>query len=208
MKSNSIFVYFICVWSLLLFSSCGFVFNGLYGLKNVKFVNEETVIKFGDKYEIPLVNSYLLDSGYIAFIKSQDTVQFSLQINNHLQPLQALYFDKNEKIISYHINCYAGGFPNLKWNRNQVMEVFPPLQQAPLDTLVSLGLIRNNIHLLVGENKQDSTTFSTTVVVFWNRFMGRQTKRFIKAVQQNIKLSEVGEVNVIYVNNDNLFLEK
>lgn len=206
MKSNSIFVYLI-IWSLLFFSSCGVVFNGLYGLKNVKSVDEESVMKFGDKYGIPPVNSYLLDSGYVASIKSQDTAQFSLQINNHLQPLQALYFDKNEKIISYHINCYAGGFPNLKWNRNQIMEVFPPLQQAPLDSLVSLDLIRNNIHLVIDDNKSDSTIYTNTVVVFWNRFMGRQTKRFIKTIQQNFKLSKVGEVNVIYVNNDNMFLE-
>ena len=207
MKSKSIFVLLLIVWSLLFFSGCGFVINSLYGLKNVKTVDEKTILKYGDKFNIPQDKNYLLDAGYFTFISKQDTAKFGLQINNHLQPLQALYFNKNEKIISYHINCYAGGFPNLKWNRNQIMEVFPPLQQAPLDSLVSLGLIRNNIHLLVDKNKQDSNIYNTTVVVFWNRFMGRQTRRFIKTVQHNIKLSENGNVNIVYVNNDNMFLE-
>jgi hypothetical protein len=127
-------------------------------------------------------------------------------MNNHLQPLQALYFDENSNLISYHINCYAGGFPNLNWNRNQNMEVFPPLQQAPVDSLVSLALIQNCIHSAVGDNRIDSIRYSNTVVVFWNRFMGRQSERFIHTVQQNITLSKGGNVKVIYVNNDNVFL--
>jgi hypothetical protein len=205
MNFKSFVASFIIVFSLMVFSSCGFIMNGLYGLKNVKSVDNETVLDYGKKFNIPQDKSYLLDSSYVEFIKKQDTSKFSLQMNNHLQPLQALYFDENENLISYHINCYAGGFPNLEWNRNQVMDVFPPLQQAPVDSLISLELIRNSIRLVVSDNKVDSTRYSNTVIVFWNRFMGRQSERFIHTVQQNITLSKGGNVKLIYVNNDNVF---
>jgi hypothetical protein len=49
--------------------------------------------------------------------------------------------------------------------------------------------------------------YSNTVVVFWTRFMGRQTKRFVETVQQNVNLSKGKPVNVIYINNDNFFSE-
>jgi hypothetical protein len=180
--------------------------NGLYGIKNVKSMDDKTVLTYGNKFNIPQDKSYLLDSTYIQFVKKLDTSKYSSEINNHLQPLQALYFDENSKLISYHINCYAGGFPNLEWNRNQVMDVFPPLQQAPVDSLVSLALIRDCIHIVVGNDRIDPTKYNNTIVVFWSRFMGRQTERFIQTVQQNITLSNGGNVKVIYVNTDNLFL--
>jgi hypothetical protein len=58
---------------------------------------------------------------------------------------------------------------------------------------------------MVGDKRIDSTMFNTTVVVFWTRFMGRQTKRFVETVQQNVNLSKGKAVNVIYINNDNFF---
>jgi len=207
MKFNSIVESFLVVICFTLFSGCGFIFNGLYGIKNVKSVDDKIVLAYGKKFNIPQDKSYILDSSYASFIKKQDTSKYSVQMNNHLQPLQALYFDENSKLISYHINCYAGGFPNLNWNINQNMEVFPPLQQAPVDSLVSLALIQSCIHSVVGDKRIDSTKYSNTVVVFWTRFMGRQTKRFVETVQQNVNLSKGKPVNVIYINNDNFFSE-
>ncbi|MFM2155791.1 MAG: hypothetical protein RL516_540 [Bacteroidota bacterium] len=206
MNFKSFVTSFIIVFGLTVLSGCGFIMNGLYGLKNVKPMDDKTILTYGNKFNIPQDKSYLLDSTYIQFVKNQDTSKYSSEINNHLQPLQALYFDENEKLISYHVNCYAGGFPNLEWNRNQVMDVFPPLQQAPVDSLVSLALIRDCIHSVVGDNVVDSTRYNNTVIVFWSRFMGRQTERFIQTVQQNASLSKGGIVNLIYVNTDNLFL--
>lgn len=43
------------------------------------------------------------------------------------------------------------------------------------------------------------------VVVQWNRFMGRQSKRLIRIVQQNSLLAEDVNVRIIYVNTDNNF---
>jgi hypothetical protein len=206
MNFKSFVASFIIVFGLTVLSGCGFIMNGLYVIKNFKQIDDKTILTYGNKLNIPQEKSYLLDSNYVEFIKKQDTSKYSLQMNNNLQPLQALYFDENEELISYHVNCYAGGFPNLEWNRNQVMDVFPPLQQAPVDSLVSLVLIRNCTHPLVGNGRIDSTKYNNTIVVFWSRFMGRQTERFIQTVQQNAGLSKGGIVNLIYVNTDNLFL--
>jgi hypothetical protein len=43
------------------------------------------------------------------------------------------------------------------------------------------------------------------VIVYWNRFMGRQSKRLIHFVQENSKLQKDKKVKIIYVNNDNIF---
>jgi hypothetical protein len=56
--------------------------------------------------------------------------QDSSVAKNHWQFLQAVYYDAAGRQQSFHINCYAGGFPNLHWERNGIMAQFPPSQQA------------------------------------------------------------------------------
>ena len=53
MNFKSFVASFIIVFSLTIFSSCGFIMNGLYGLKNVKSVDNETVLDYGKKFNIP-----------------------------------------------------------------------------------------------------------------------------------------------------------
>ena len=76
-------------------------------------------------------------------------------IKNHLQPLQASNYNKEGKLISFHINCNAPGFPNLNWNYKKVMEAFPPVSQATVDTLLNL---QTHLKLLkLNSNKQIKT---------------------------------------------------
>lgn len=85
------------------------------------------------------------------------------------------------------------------------MNTFPPMQMAPIDSLVNL-----ETHLKYFKPLSQTSNFSTqnynyVVVVFWNRFMGRQSKRLIRFVQENINLGIKEKVKIIYVNNDNYF---
>ena len=129
-------------------------------------------------------------------------------IKNHLQPLQASYYNKEGKLISFHINCNAPGFPNLNWNNKKVMEVFPPESQAPVDTLLNL---QTHLKLLESNsNKQIETEkdFDYFIIVNWAGFLERQSIRLINAVNKNIKLNyENKKIRIIYVCSDNVFVE-
>ena len=142
-------------------TSCTRVATGIYGIKAIKPVNDELILKYARKYHIPENSSYNLDTSYFTWLFSPDTAKRRTQVKNHYQPLQALYYDKNGRLQSFQVNCYAGGFPNLEWERD--------------------------------------------VIVHWSRFMGRQSKRFIRLVQENAKLAGNQKVKIIYVNNDNVF---
>lgn len=188
-------------------TSCKQMFLGLYGMRMPKEVNEKNILKAGKKYHIPPEDNYQLDSTYTTWLFSQDTSRFKHQIKNHYQPLQALYYNRNGILESFQINCYAGGFPNLKWNRNQIFETFPPKQQAPLDSLFTLDTHLKFLRPLSGTIRKSPLKTDYFAVVHWNRFMGRQTRRLIRCVQKNEKLTTSQQLKVIYVNNDNLFLK-
>lgn len=154
-----------------------------------------------------LFAEHLLDTYYVG----RDTAEqntFRPLLNNHLQPLQALYFDRNGQIVSYHVNCYADGFPNLRWNQKHAFDVFPPVTVAPPDTLVRLGSLLHHIKSPCGDSiKSHTETADYTVVVMWPVFMGRQSKRLIRIVKKNLQLADSLQVNVLFVNNDNFKLK-
>ena len=192
------------IFSLTL-TSCSKVFLGIYGMKNISHVDEKVILKYGKKYNIPKQDSYELDTSYFSFLFSLDTIKYKSQIKNHYQPLQALYYDKDGYLRSFHINCYAGGFPNLKWDRNEIFSTFLPKEQAPIDSIVTLDTQLKYLQQLSQTEKFSIDSLDYIIIVYWNRFMGRQSKRLIKFVQENEKLAIEKKVKIIYVNTDNLF---
>jgi hypothetical protein len=186
--------------------SCSPLLLKTYGLKTIKPLTSEEIIRQGKKYKIPVSEAYELDSTYYTFIKSLDTNRFNQVIKDHFQPLQAIYYDKIGQMCSFHINCYCGGFPNLKWNRNGNFDVFLPKQQAPIDSIFTLEKQLTFIQPLAHQDALNITPFDYVVVVHWNRYMGRQSKRLIEIVQNNARLTNRERVKIIYVNSDNAFL--
>jgi hypothetical protein len=186
-------------------SSCSSIILGLYGMKDSRTVNEETIIRYSEKYNIPQADNYELDTSYVTFLFSLNTTKFKEQVKNHYQPLQSLYYDKSGQLKSFQVNCYTGGFPNLNWYRDNVLATFPPPQQAPLDSIVSLDSQFKYLQLLSKTNKFSVDNYDYIVIVYWNRFMGRQSKRLIHFVQDNHKLAGDKKVKIIYVNTDNIF---
>jgi hypothetical protein len=182
--------------------------SALYGIKENTRVDEKTIVRYSNQYNIPIADCYELDTNYYAFLLSHDKVRYKEQINNHYQPLQAMYFDKSGELKSYQINCYAGGFPNLRWDRNGIMTTFPPGKQAPIDSLTPLDVQLKYLKPLSQTIKLARDQYDYIVVVYWNRFIGRQSKRLIRFVQKNSKLETRKKVKIIYVNNDNLFARK
>jgi hypothetical protein len=189
----------------LTLTSCSKVFLQLYGIKNIKQVDEKTILKYGKKYNIPKQDSYELDTTYLSYLFSLDTAKYKLQIKNHYQPLQALYYDKDGYLQSFQVNCYAGGFPNLRWDGNDGFTTFPPQEQAEIDSIVTLDQQKKYLQPLSQTQSLDIDSFSYIVIVYWNRYMGRQSRRLIKIVQENQRLATGRKVKIIYANSDNLF---
>ena len=185
----------------ILASSCNALFLKIYGLSNnTQMYNDEEIIQFAEKYKIFKTDVYQLDTAYCELISSlRDTTA----MHDHNQPFQAIYFGRSGKIEAFFINCYADGFPNLRWNANRDFDVFPPTQQQGLtiDTLVDYSKIKPYIRPLF-ESQISDDDVDYFVVVFWPKAGGRQSKRLIKQVQENLKLAK-GSVKVMFVNNDN-----
>jgi hypothetical protein len=198
----------LTIFTSLTLTSCTKVFMGIYGIKSIKEVDQRTILKYGKKFNIPASDNYQLDTAYFSYLFSLDTIQFKEQIKNHYQPLQALYYDNEGNLKSFQINCYAGGFPNLKWDRNEIFTSFLPKLQAPIDSILPLDTHLKYLLPIATTENFSKDNYDFIVVVHWNRFMGRQSKRLIKFVQENEKLSEEKKVKILYVNSDNIFAKK
>ncbi len=203
-SATLIFTLLVCLTTL---SSCSSILLSCYGMKNPKQVDNETILKQAKKYNIPESQCYVLDSSYNSYVKSLGTPICGGPTKEHTQPLQALYFDIHKDLVSFQNNCHAGGFPNLKWNRNGIMETFPPGQQTPLDTLIPFETQLEYFHSISGDEKIGIANCDYVVIVFWNKFMGRQSKRLIKNVQENSLLAKDKKVKILYVNSDNQFAD-
>ncbi len=198
-------LFFLIIFGL---TSCSSVFTSLYGIKKIKPIDETTILKYANKYKIPVADIYEIDSTYFSYLFSLDTIKFKSQIKNHYQPLQALYYNKTGQLLSFQVNCYAGGFPSLKWNRNETLTTFPPKQQAPIDSIVQLGTQMNYLNPLSKTEKFSMESYDYIVIIYWNRFMGRQSKRLIRFIKDNCKLEEKGKIKIIYANSDNILAKK
>ncbi|HWV73008.1 MAG TPA: hypothetical protein VN040_14905 [Pseudosphingobacterium sp.] len=148
-------------------------------------------------------DNYYLDTSYLTYIRSAFRDDSAL-VKNLSQPMQAMYFEDN-RLVSYHINCNAGGFPNLKWNRDNNFGVFIPKTQTDCDSRVELPLIRQQMTAFHTDEKSHKRY---TVVIFWNYKFYKQSLGLIRTVEQNIRqYGKEKDVQVYYVNNDLLYKE-
>ena len=211
---NKIFFYL----SILLFlSSCSPTIIGLYGVHAPRSLNEKKIIRHAKRLNIPPTDVFELDSSYYSYIFSLDSLSTNsdtiLEINiknrikNHIQPLQSLYFNQTGELVSFQINCYAGGFPNLNWDRDSILTTFPPKVQAPLDSLISIPILLSFMKKMPNSEDVTEASYTSTVFVFWSVFMGRQNRRFIRYIQENATLSDGKNIRIVYLNMDNAIVK-
>lgn len=200
---KSLFYLIVLILCCISLTSCSAIILGMYGIKNPHSLDEKEVARYSQKYKIPLADNYELDTSFSSFITSFDKIRYKAEIKNHYQPLQALYFERSGQVQSFHVNCHAGGFPNLKWR--ELNGAFPPAQQTPVDSLLlfdrQLACLRN----LSSSQKIAFEEYDYVVVIYWSCWMGRQSKRFIRSVQQNCENTAGKKVKVIYVNSDKIY---
>jgi hypothetical protein len=178
---------------------------GMMGLKNPKIISDKEIIKYSNKFNIPLTDSYKLDTAYYSYLFSLDTTKYKTEIHDHYQPLQALYYHDDD-FVSFQINCNTGGFSKLDWNRDGIFETFPPKFQNPIDSIFTIEQHLSFLNPIdPSKIKIDISKFEYIIFVQWNRFMNKQSKHLIKIVQGNSKLAKGKSIKIIYVNNDGFF---
>ena len=186
-------------------AGCATVAEGVYGMRRTEAVDYPQVRAYAQDYGVGVApgKSFVLDVSYFEFLKRQP-LRMQDVAKNHAQPLQLLYYNRAGQLVSYYVNRYAGGFPNLDWNHDRQLEVFPPISQAPPDSLLSFAELAPFLRTVDGSRVQAMHSFADyTVVVFWSHRMGRQSRRLLAAAQQNLQLaSATQKAYILYVNND------
>ncbi len=120
--------------------------------------------------------------------------------------MQLLYFNKEGKLVSFHNNCYAGGFPNLHWNHAHQFDHFIPETTIPLtDSALNLKMLLAHIRS-IGADTQ-ILTGEITVAVLWAGFMKRQSRGMIRVAKKNLQLDKDKTAKIIFVNTDNCYVE-
>jgi hypothetical protein len=189
---------------LLSLSSCTPLVLRTMGMKKPHVPTDEEFYRFGEKWNMSIYFQQTLLPSFVDEIEKIDSVHPKLA-QDLLQPIQAMYFDSSGKLISYHINCYAGGYPNLNWNRFGNFDVFPAKTNAPCDSLVTLSWLLPFLKP-VEYPCVKIKDLDYTVVVFWSRFTGRQSRHLVEFIQKNIKLaSKETRIQIMYVNTDEVF---
>ncbi len=201
------------VSTLLFCASCSNMLLKMYGIKEAEPMSVQEVITLAKEYSLPVGDVYMLDSNYKSFIYGEsssnsvvtsgadicimDDLKFSLN-----QPAQYMLFDSSKKLISHTVNCNAGGFPNLKWNRGGNFDVFPPRSLKKVDSSFSLSQIEQ--YFIPVQHSTDAKNYKYYCVVYWNEFMGRQSDHLLELA----KRSDKENVKMMYVNVDDYFSDK
>lgn len=195
---------FLSVSILLSMTACTPLILSTMGMKNPRIITEDEMYTYGRKWDMSIYYQQILLPTYVDEVQKLDSLHPALA-KNLLQPIQAMYFDSSGKLISYHINCYAGGYPNLNWNRNGNFDVFPAKTQAPCDSSITLSWILPHLKPLELPCVKIKD-LNYTVVVFWSRWTGRQSRYLLEFVQKNLKLaSKATRIQIMYVNTDEIF---
>lgn len=200
---------------ILTFSSCNAVLTTIYGMKSPGNYTPFEILNIGKQYKIDTSECFILQKTYNNYFDSvgalygynPNTCDTSQLFKNHYQPLQVLFFDKSGKLVAFQNNCYAGGFPNLRWNRHNTFDSIPAKSVIPIDTLLKFSTLVNFINYPDGDklNIGVLNDHDYHIAVFWTTFMGRQSKRLIRIIQD--KYSNDKNISILYINADCIFGE-
>jgi hypothetical protein len=202
---------------LFVMTGCSSVLTCIWGFRSFdsNYSNEQ-ITKTAFSWGIQKDELYFLQNEYIEYIDSVaskngfslnscDTAAYFQKFKNHSQPLQIMFFDKEGKLVAFLTNCYCGGFPNFKWNRNHSLDTLPARQVTPLDTLISFNKLITLIHN-IDNQAPDPCKFINkeySIVVFWATYFGRQSKRLIKEVEKKYGgFKYDNKAEILYINSD------
>lgn len=200
--------YILTIALILSISSHGFAQR----IQDKQPVSDEEIVKYAQKHKYDKYSIYKTNSDYKSFIdtigKNINTTEYELKTlqKQYYQPLQYLLFDSTGNLIVHSVNCDVGGnMINLQWNAEGQFDVFPPIPRSTVYRYFKLSELQKHITQLNKAPTDANGTYSYTCVVFWDMFMGRHSRRLVKLALENLKLAYGAKVNVILINNDNLY---
>ena len=156
----------ISLCSIFVLSSCGW----LYG------VHQPALHRKLSKQDLPVaLQNCPLTFPDSAFLQRITTYTSDTNFKHDLkQPLQLWIFEDG-RLVANTVNCYATGFPNLKWQltelyqkqiRSTIFANGAPPDKAVFEKLFGVAIPAQG----------------KAAIIVSSQFMGRQNKRFLKAV--------------------------
>jgi len=195
----------IFVSLIFILESCSSLFKNIYGVQDPEVLSKNQIINIAKENGISEQNLFELDSNYLNYVYSKSKDVGNESIKYRTQPLQVMYYNDKNKLLSYHVNCLATGFPKLNWNSDKQFDTFVPKSQAPTNQFFPLEELVQYFNP-ISIKSLEMRNYNYVIIIFWNAFMEKQSKHLIKTVRNNIKLKNTEDkVKIIYVNNDNLF---
>ncbi|HEY6162118.1 MAG TPA: hypothetical protein VI112_12880 [Bacteroidia bacterium] len=194
-------VFFIVMLAL---ASC----SALLGIKKTKKLDWYAMQKYAKQYHIPDSVSYALDTArYRKFVNGISNPYLKKDVQ---QPLQVKVFDANGKMMFWLVNCYIGGFPNLKWDRYGTFDVFPPDKKyfKSVDTTFTLEKDQQFYFYHSPQRNLQPTInkgMDLYIVVYWARFMDRHSRHLIRMINDYRQKFADRKIEVVYVNDNNWY---
>ncbi len=206
---------------------CRVVYRTIAGVDlRPKWMTDEEVAREFEKKGVPSAQAFALDTATYdravrarykdevarVFPKGAKNKEDSLALkpiwkhtSDDLQPVQVRYFDGGGRAIFKLVNCYLA-IP-IRWNVEGAFDHFPPRPIADLKEVGddSLSFFLGHLHPL------DGSSFATGslpeadyyVVLFFNRYMIRPSRKLFKTVHRYHKRHPSENVHVLYVHNHN-----
>ncbi len=183
----------------VLFGGCAPLAKVVFGIDEIKKVDEERIASFFDESREKVSCSQIETTA--AQVDSLIRLDLdSTQMQHRAQPVQVLYFD-GDSLIFWHINCYTqSGFLSFDWNNHGSFVHFPPSPTVVYDPHHSMTLDR--YRAIIPELK---TTTRYTVVILWSNMLRKVSRKAVEAVAANIKGR--GDCTLLLVNTDRWWVE-
>jgi len=217
----------LVVLSSTLLSSCSLLYRGLLGVDtSPQWFDKEDLTKSAKKYDIDSEFLLILDTAsYTNSIKIEmrDTVaklntdtsimsknlRYKAQkvANDDLQPVQVRLFTSDGQETFKLVNCYVDPPIPMDWNVNQCFDSFPLHSDDIIQNTHTYDLPALLSHTT--SSKGDAVGLSDLpngeyyMVVMWNSFMIRPSKKLIKTVKEYLAANPDQDVTPIYINNHN-----
>jgi hypothetical protein len=175
-------------------SSCKlFLAKCFYGINKPRPIDTSQIVYKYTHSHLGIIQDYAAigvyqDLFYDSILNSESKPNYLFK--PFIQPLSAMYFDSCGKLVSILVNCYAPlAKRTLDWSDSNRLHTFPPLTHTHKYDLLHFHHVSDKFHTLKG-SIADVKKYDYTVIISWNRFMKRQTKEFIKQLNQNIKVAK------------------
>jgi len=181
-------------------SSCSTLLSKLYGVNNLKKFDKEKYNHFITSIEHTGIEIKSFYADTTSYLQIRNLTKNPVVKKTLSQPVQILYFDKNEKLTSIQANCYAkGGLGHLNWNTNGRFNYFIPTSAIN----IKKEYLSIKDFTACYPNKDFELNKDYTIIIYWSLILKKISKDAISTVINNIrKFNKSDDVIIYLVNND------